>query len=137
MLDKYKEIYVWCGESIEPFIVTVMLMHFKASTIELMLMVVLALIASVILLPVMDCNTLLEVMLKIEYIYMALIYIWVGLAGVAEPYLSTTPKIVAFCLFVATCCEAVAGLIILIILRNVGDDLFDTLYWNYKLSLRG
>jgi hypothetical protein len=132
-MDKYDPSrpydYKWSDNAIDNAILNFMINNFSQSTIEIMVMVYATIVAALIMSPVMDCNTFLEVMLKIECIYISLTFIWL--------FYTTPPLsyIIVFSIIVVTCCEAVAGLAILIILRTT--DGAKAIYEAHKDSLRG
>jgi len=76
-----------------------------------------SLIIFLIITPVIDCNSVLEIMLKFEFIYILLIFMWLEHSKITE-----YPKVIALVFLIAVCCESVAGLTILMVIRNLNTE---------------
>ena len=103
---------------------------FRPTTLLIMESVVISVVIMLLITPVLDCNNFLEIMLKFEFLYMALVFLWLESTPESEQ-----PKVIAIIILIAICCESVAGLTTLVSLRTV--DKLKAIYTAHNNKLRG
>lgn len=86
-----------------------------------------SLIVLLLLVPIVDCTSLLEVMLKFEFIYVIIIFLWLE-----HTNLSDQTRVIAILLLIVVCCESVVGITILMLFRSTKSEVI-SLPTNNKL----